>query len=258
MEVSALPTWTKGNRMKRGLTMAAGALGVLLLSGVTSLAADNKPELKTEKEKLSYSIGISIGTGLGMTIKRQGVDVDADLLAEGFKTALKGETPILSQEEVNTILANFKSKEMAKQKEMMAKQEAEQKKLAEKNLKEGTDFLAANAKKEGVKVLPSGLQYKIIKEGTGKTPTKESKVTVDYKGTLIDGTVFDSSYERGKPVAFKVDGVIPGWTEGLQLMKEGAKYQFFIPSKLAYGENGSGPIPPNAALIFDVELKKVE
>ncbi len=244
--------------MKRGLTMAAGALGVLLLSGVTSLAADNKPELKTEKEKLSYSIGISIGTGLGMTIKRQGVDVDADLLAEGFKTALKGETPILSQEEVNTILANFKSKEMAKQKEMMAKQEAEQKKLAEKNLKEGTDFLAANAKKEGVKVLPSGLQYKIIKEGTGKTPTKESKVTVDYKGTLIDGTVFDSSYERGKPVAFKVDGVIPGWTEGLQLMKEGAKYQFFIPSKLAYGENGSGPIPPNAALIFDVELKKVE
>jgi FKBP-type peptidyl-prolyl cis-trans isomerase FklB len=258
MEVSALPTWTKGNRMKRGLTMAAGALGVLLLSGVTSLAADKKPELKTEKEKLSYSIGISIGTGLGMTIKRQGVDVDADLLAEGFKTALKGETPIMSQEEVKTTLTNFKSKEMAKQKEMMAKQEAEQKKLAEKNLKEGTDFLAANAKKEGVKVLPSGLQYKIIKEGTGKTPTKESKVTVDYKGTLVDGTVFDSSYERGKPATFKVDGVIPGWTEGLQLMKEGAKYQLFIPSKLAYGENGSGPIPPNATLIFDVELKKID
>lgn len=234
--------------MKRGLTVAAGVLGTLLLTGAVGQAAEKKLELKTEKDKVSYGIGMSIG----QDFKRQGIDVDVDILAQAIRDELKGETPLMSQEEFQETLGNFKKKMMAKQEEMH-KQEAE------KNLKEGEEFLKANAKKEGVVTLPSGLQYLVLEKGTGKTPTKESTVTVDYKGTLIDGTVFDSSYKRGKPATFGVDKVIPGWTEALQLMKEGAKYRLFIPAKLAYGERGAGPvIGPNSTLIFDVELKKVD
>lgn len=233
--------------MKRGLTVVAGALGLLLLTAVMSQAADKKVELKTDKDKVSYGIGMSIG----QDFKRQGVDVNVDVMAEAIRDVLTGKTPQMSQKEVQETLAKFKQK-------MMAKQEAERKTQGEKNLKEGEAFLKANAKKEGVVTLPSGLQYKVIKEGTGKIPAKDSSVTVDYKGTLVDGTVFDSSFKRGQPATFKVNQVIAGWTEALQHMKEGAEYRLFIPAKLAYGERGAGPlIGPNATLIFDVTLKKV-
>jgi FKBP-type peptidyl-prolyl cis-trans isomerase FklB len=224
-----------------------GALGFLLLAGTAGWAADKKIELKEQKDRVSYSIGLSIG----QDFKRQELDLDIDLLAAGIRDALGDAKPKLTQQEVQETLITFKQ-------EMAAKQEAKRKELATKNLKEGEAFLAANAKKEGVKTLPSGLQYQVIEKGTGKSPTKENTVTVDYKGTLIDGAVFDSSYDRGQPATFGVGGVIAGWTEALQLMKEGAKWRLFIPAKLAYGEKGAGAvIGPNSTLIFDVELKKV-
>jgi len=141
----------------------------------------------------------------------------------------------------------------------MAEAEAMAKEMGEKNLKEGEAFLQENAKREGVVALPSGLQYEVIEEGTGKSPKPGDEVTVHYRGTLVDGTVFDSSYERGEPVTFPVEGVIPGWTEALQLMKEGAKWKLFIPPSLAYGERGAGQvIGPNATLLFEVELISVQ
>lgn len=233
--------------MKRGFTLAAGVLGILLLTGVVGQAADKRPELKTDKDKVSYGIGLSIG----QNFKRQGIDVNVDILAQAIRDELNGEKPLMTQDEVKETLVKFKQ-------QMIAKQEAQRKAEGAKNLKEGEEFLAANAKKKGVVTLPSGLQYLVLEKGTGKKPTKESTVTVDYKGTLIDGTVFDSTYDRGKPATFEVGKVIAGWTEALQLMQEGAKYRLFIPAKLAYGERGAGPvIGPNATLIFDVELKKV-
>jgi len=150
-----------------------------------------------------------------------------------------------------SLLTKFKQR-------MAASQEAMRKAQGAKNLREGEEFLRANVKKTGVVSLPSGLQYQLLKPGFGKIPTRESTVTVDYRGTLVDGTEFDSSYKRGRPASFPVSGVIPGWTEALQLMQEGAQYRLFIPAKLAYGERGAGPIGPNATLIFEVELKKVE
>jgi FKBP-type peptidyl-prolyl cis-trans isomerase FklB len=145
------------------------------------------------------------------------------------------------------------------QKEMMAKQQELAKKLGEKNKKEGEAFLSENRKKEGIKALPSGLQYKVVKAGTGKKPKSTDTVTTHYRGTLIDGTEFDSSYRRGQPASFPVSGVIAGWTEALQLMEEGAKWQLFIPPNLAYGERGAGSqIGPNATLIFEIELISIQ
>ncbi|MCJ7833279.1 MAG: FKBP-type peptidyl-prolyl cis-trans isomerase, partial [Deltaproteobacteria bacterium] len=170
---------------------------------------------------------------------------------KGFKDALSGAKPLLSEEEMRTVMTAF-------QKEISEKQAEKTKVLGEKNKKEGETFLAENKKKEGVKILTSGLQYKVVKEGTGKKPKATDKVTTHYQGTLIDGTEFDSSYKRGEPAAFPVNGVIPGWTEALQLMKVGSKWQLFVPSKLAYGERGAGPkIGPNAVLIFTVELLSI-
>ena len=159
---------------------------------------------------------------------------------------------LLTEQEIREITTAF-------QKEMMAKQEELNKKLGEKNKKEGEVFLAENKKKEGVKTLPSGLQYKVIKAGTGKKPKLTDTVTTNYRGTLIDGTEFDSSYRRGQPASFPVNGVIPGWTEALQLMEEGAKWQLFVPPNLAYGDRGAGrQIGPNATLIFEVELISIQ
>jgi FKBP-type peptidyl-prolyl cis-trans isomerase FklB len=158
----------------------------------------------------------------------------------------------LSEQEIRETMAVF-------QKEMMARQEELSKKLGEKNKKEGDVFLAENKKKDGVKTLPSGLQYKVVKAGTGKKPKLTDTVTTHYRGTLIDGTEFDSSYRRGQPATFPVNGVIPGWTEALQLMEEGAKWELFIPSNLAYGERGAGrDIGPHATLIFDIELITIQ
>jgi FKBP-type peptidyl-prolyl cis-trans isomerase FklB len=166
---------------------------------------------------------------------------------------MTGQKPLMTEQEIRDTIGAF-------QKEMMAKQQELAKQMGEKNKKEGEVFLAENKKKEGVKTLASGLQYKVIKAGTGKKPKATDTVTTHYRGTLVDGTEFDSSARQGKPATFQVKGVIPGWTEALQLMEEGAKWQLFIPSNLAYGERGTqgGPIGPNAALIFDIELISIQ
>lgn len=224
-------------------SVVAAALSVLLLASQAG-CADKKPALKSQKDKVSYSIGLDIGNSM----KKQSVDVDPDILARGVKDALSGKQPLLSEKEMQETMTAF-------QQDLIAKRTANMKTQAEKNKKEGEAFLAANKTKEGVKTLPSGLQYKIIKEGTGPTPKATDTVTVNYRGTLIDGTEFDSSYKRNEPATFPVNGVIPGWTEALQLMKVGSKWQLFIPSNLAYGERGAGQvIGPNAVLIFEVEL----
>ncbi len=221
---------------------------LVVVLAMNTVSAQEKPNLTDPKQKVSYSLGASMGSNL----KRQGVEVDLKAFSAGVADALMGK-PALSEAEIMTVLTQF-------QKDMRAKMEAAAKEAGEKNLKEGPAFLAANGKKEGVKTTGTGLQYKVIKSGSGKTPKSTDKVKVHYHGTLIDGTVFDSSVERGEPISFPVNGVIAGWTEALQLMKEGDKWQLFIPSELAYGANPrpGGKIGPNSVLIFDVELLAVE
>jgi FKBP-type peptidyl-prolyl cis-trans isomerase FklB len=200
--------------------------------------------LKTEMEKVSYIIG----TQIAQSFKTQGIEIVLEPLISGLKDALAGKELALSQQESQKVM-------MAFQQRLMAKRTAERAQQASKNLAEGQAFLEANKTKEGVKALPSGLQYKVITEGTGETPTAEDKVRTHYRGKLIDGTEFDSSYKNNKPVEFPVTGVIKGWTEALQLMKVGSKWELYIPAELAYGERGKQPvIPPNATLIFEVEL----
>ncbi len=218
---------------------------VLLLT--SHALAEEKLELKTQKDKASYAIGLDMGNSL----KTNGIDVNTNVLFRGIKDAMSGSKPLLTEQEIRETIIGL-------QKELQAKQQEKQKVLGEKNKKEGEQFLAENKKKDGVITLASGLQYKIVKSGSGKTPKATDSVTVNYRGTLIDGTEFDSSIKRGQPATFQVNGVIPGWTEALQLMKEGAKWQLFIPSNLAYGERGAGStIGPNAVLIFEVELLSV-
>ena len=221
-------------------------LGILFL--VSQVSAEENLVLKNQKDKVSYIIGME----MGKNFKKQSIDIDPDILTRGIKDAISGGKPLLTEQEVQETMATF-------QKEMMAKQEELAKKLGEKNKKEGEAFLAENKKKEDVKTLLSGLQYKVVKAGTGKKPKLTDTVTTHYRGTLIDGTEFDSSYRRGQPVSFPVAGVIPGWTEALQLMEEGAKWQLFIPPNLAYGERGGGrDIGPNATLIFEIELISIQ
>ncbi len=219
------------------------AVGLL----VASASGQEKMDLKDTKQRVSYSIGADIGKNF----KRSEIEVDVKALSAGMADALTGKTA-LTEEEMKDTLQKFQT-------EMMAKMQGKQKESGDKNLKAGEDFLAANAKKEGVKVLPSGLQYKVIKSGTGKSPKATDTVKTHYHGTLIDGTVFDSSVERKEPVSFPVNRVIPGWTEALQLMKEGDKWTLFVPAKLAYGERGAGQkIGPNSALVFEVALLSIE
>jgi len=218
---------------------------VLLIPQV--MAADNGT-LKNQKEKLSYTLG----TDVAKSLKQLGVEVDMDTFTKGVKDALTGAKPQLTEEEMKTVMNTFKQ-------EMGAKQMEKMKAMGEKNKKEGEAFLAENKKKSGVKTTASGLQYKVIKEGTGKTPKKTDKVNCNYQGTLVDGTEFDSSYKRGQPATFPVEGVIPAWTEALQMMKVGSKWQIFVPAKLGYGERGAGPvIGPNAVLIFTIELLSIQ
>lgn len=209
--------------------------------------ADEKIELKEQKDKDSYSLGYQFGENL----KFQGVDLNLDVYTSGIRDALGGKEPRMSSEEIRVTITSL-------QQRLMAAQQKVQKEQAAKNLSESKTFLAENGKKEGIKTLPSGLEYKVLTEGSGKMPKAEDTVTVHYKGTLIDGTEFDSSYKRGQPATFQVKGVIKGWTEALQLMKEGSKWQLFIPPELGYGERGGGPIPPNSTLIFEVELLAVK
>ncbi|HEY2115595.1 MAG TPA: FKBP-type peptidyl-prolyl cis-trans isomerase [Candidatus Angelobacter sp.] len=205
--------------------------------------------LTTTKEKASYAIGMNLGGGL----HRQNIDVDSAALIQGMKDALGGGKTLLTEEEARAALMQLQS-------EMQAKMQAKQAQEGDANKKEGDAFLAANKTKEGVVTLPSGLQYKILKEGSGPKPTPTDSVVCNYKGTLINGTEFDSSYKRGEPATFPVTGVIKGWTEALQLMPVGSKWQLFIPPDLAYGARGTpgGPIGPNSTLTFEVELMSIK
>jgi FKBP-type peptidyl-prolyl cis-trans isomerase len=202
---------------------------------------------KTEKDKVSYAIGKQVADNL----TRQSLDVDPDVLMKGLKDELAGKS-LMTDAEAHTTMSQLFA-------ELRAKQEEKMKEAGEANKKEGEAFLAANKSKEGVVTTPSGLQYKVIKQGTGPKPTTSDTVVCNYRGTLIDGKEFDSSYKRGEPATFPVGGVIKGWTEALQLMPVGSKYQLYIPSELAYGERGAGPdIGPNTTLIFDVELLSIQ
>jgi len=214
---------------------------------VSSAQGQDKPDLTNPKQRTSYAIGLDIATNL----KAREIDLDPKALASGIADALT-DKPALKPDEVREVL-------MKLQQEMMAKGETKNKADSEKNLKAGDAFLAENGKKAGVKTTASGLQYKVLKSGDGASPKKTDSVKVHYHGTLIDGKVFDSSVQRGEPVTFQVDGVIPGWVEALQLMKVGDKWQLFIPAKLAYGERVPDPlIGPNATLVFEVELLGIE
>jgi FKBP-type peptidyl-prolyl cis-trans isomerase FklB len=228
------------------MKLIAVAAGILLMANVSFAKED--AVLKDEKDRLSYAIGMDIGNGL----KRQNIDLNPEIVAQGIWDSLSGEKTLMTEQEYRDTMNAFKQ-------EMSKKQQAQMQEFSEKNKKDGENFLAENKTKEGIITLPSGLQYKVIQAGTGKSPKSSDTVTVNYKGTLIDGTEFDSSYRRGQPASFPVKGVIPGWTEALQLMKEGAKWELYIPSNLAYGERGAGRnIGPNSTLIFEVELISVK
>jgi FKBP-type peptidyl-prolyl cis-trans isomerase FklB len=220
------------------LVLTLTLLGALSTFG---FAADKPVSLE---ERVSYGIGMNIAHDF----EKQEFKVDPELLARGIKDAQAGGETLMSDEEVQATITELQTL-------LKDKQAEKAKVIGEANKKSGAEFLAANAKKDGVKTTASGLQYKVIEAGTGKAPAATDKVKVNYRGTLVDGTEFDSSYKRGQPATFPVNGVIKGWTEALQLMKEGAKYQLFIPAELAYGERGAGPmIGPNSTLVFDVEL----
>jgi FKBP-type peptidyl-prolyl cis-trans isomerase len=210
--------------------------------------AQTPSAFSTEKEKVSYAIGMNVGSGL----HKQEIDVDPNVLFQGLKDGLSGGKTLMTDEEVRATFTQLQAS-------LKSKQEEKLKVLGEANKKEGDAFLAANKAKEGVVTLPSGLQYKILQQGTGPKPTASDTVVCNYKGTLINGTEFDSSYKRGQPATFPVGRVIKGWTEALQLMPTGSKWQLFIPSDMAYGDHGAGnDIGPNATLIFEVELVSIQ
>jgi FKBP-type peptidyl-prolyl cis-trans isomerase FkpA/FKBP-type peptidyl-prolyl cis-trans isomerase FklB len=224
------------------LIQCALASAVMLASNF-ALSAD----LSTDKAKYSYMIGIDIGRSLGQVKD----DIDMKILVEAMNASMADQKLQMTDAEANELRAKF-------QQSMMAKQQEKRKAEGEKNTADGAKFLAENGKKKGVTTTPSGLQYEVITAGTGKQPSATSQVKVHYRGTLLNGKEFDSSYARNEPAVFGLNQVIGGWTEGLQLMKAGSKYKFYIPGNLAYGENGSPPnIGPNAVLMFDVELLEV-
>ena len=219
---------------------------LLLTSGVGW--AGGELDLNDERIKRSYSVGYQVGGDFS----RQGMEINPEVLIKGIQDALSGTEPEMSEQEMRQTLVDLNKKVLALQKE---KEMA----FAERNSAEGKAFLDENGKKDSIKILSSGLQYEVIKGGTGAPPKATDTVTVHYRGTLIDGTEFDSSYSRNQPATFALNRVIKGWTEGLQLMKPGAKFLFFIPPDLAYGERGAGgTIGPNSTLIFEVELLSVE
>jgi FKBP-type peptidyl-prolyl cis-trans isomerase FklB len=237
-------------RLLRNLVQNKTCITVIVCSLFVLTAeawSQEKGAPKDKKEKTGYAIGANIGADM----KRMAIEIDADMVAQGIKDTYAGK-PKLTDDELRVVLTDLN-------KEMQTKQGEKMKVLGDKNKQDGEAFLNQNAKASGVVKLPSGLQYKVIKEGTGKIPKATDTVVAHYRGTLIDGTEFDSSFKRNQPTEFKVNAVIPGWTEILQKMKEGSKYAVYIPSNLAYGERGNGPIiGPNAVLIFEIELVSVK
>ncbi|MBL8298844.1 MAG: FKBP-type peptidyl-prolyl cis-trans isomerase [Rhodanobacteraceae bacterium] len=226
--------------LQKSLTAAA------VVAALGTAGAAFAQELKTDKDKVSYMVGMDVGKGLS-SIKDE---IDMAVVIQALQATVKGDKTALSQEDALKVRQDFMTK-------LQAKRAAEEKVKAETNKKAGDEFLAKNKSKKGVTTTASGLQYEVVKSATGPKPKDTDTVQVHYTGTLLDGTKFDSSVDRGEPATFPLKGVIPGWTEGLQLMPVGSKYKFYIPSNLAYGENGPGPIGPNAMLTFEVELIKI-
>jgi FKBP-type peptidyl-prolyl cis-trans isomerase FklB len=227
--------------------IGASLLLAFILGTTKAHAAENQA-LGNDKDKASYAVGVSVAREM----QKQAYDLNPALFAQGFQDAFSGSKTLLTDEEMAALI-------VALQQSMMQKQVEAQKAAGDKNKKEGEAFLAANKTKKGVQTTASGLQYKILKEGTGKTPKADDSVTTHYRGTLIDGTEFDSSYKRNEPATLPVNGVIAGWSEALQMMKTGAKWQLFIPPDLAYGERGAGGvIGPHAVLIFEIELLSID
>ncbi len=225
-------------------TQACLAALAALLLGAPALAQEGK--LETQDQKISYSVGYQMGGDF----KRQGQEIDPQAMVRGVQDALSATNPALTPEEMSNLLVQLKQ-------QITMRQQEERERVSRESAAAGKAFLAENGKREGVVSLPSGLQYEVLKAGEGASPGPADTVTVHYRGTLIDGTEFDSSYSRNQPATFGLNRVIKGWTEGLQLMKPGAKYKFFIPSELAYGPRSAGTIPPNSTLVFEVELLSV-
>ncbi|WP_020409955.1 FKBP-type peptidyl-prolyl cis-trans isomerase [Hahella ganghwensis] len=232
--------------MKKALACLSGIACAAMLSS-TALAEDKKTGLETEQQKIGYSFGQMFGRRLGDSMP----ELDIDSFMMGIQDAYSGNPSKLTDEEIAALMQEYQTQQQAKQRQQMEE-------LASENREKGTAFLAENAKKDGVVTTDSGLQYKVLAEGEGKNPALTDTVEVHYTGTLISGDVFDSSVQRGKPVTFPVNGVIPGWIEALQLMKPGSKWQLFIPSDLAYGPTGNGRIGPNETLLFEVELLAIK
>lgn len=223
--------------------LTRGAIIALALVAGKALAQD----LQTDEQKLGYIIGMDIGNSL----RNEGTEIDLDALIEALRTTYEGGTLKMTLEEAQAVREDFIARRQAAA-------EAEASAISEKNRAEGEAFLAENLGKEGVQVTESGLQYKVIRQGDGARPTADDVVEVHYRGTLLDGTEFDSSYARDESISFELDRVIAGWTEGVQLMPVGSKYMFYIKPELAYGTGGGGPIPPNSTLVFEVELLDIE
>ena len=223
------------------------AAAMALLTATAAVAQDTAPEPQTDKDKFSYALGMNFGENF----RKQGLDLDPAVFSKAFADAFNNGKTAMSEQDMRTLLT-------AAAQEIQKKQAATQAEMGAKAQAEGDKFLADNKTKEGVVALPSGLQYKILKQGTGDKPTPEDTVVCNYKGTLIDGTEFDASEKHGGPATFPVNGVIAGWTEALQLMPVGSKWQLFVPSSLAYGPQGPQAIGPNATLIFEVELVSIQ
>ncbi len=227
------------------MKLIAVAMGLVM---TTAIAATDTPALTTDLDKLSYSIG----SDLGKNFKRQGIEINASIMARGIQDGMSGGALLLTEQQMKDVLNKF-------QKDLMAKRTAEFNKKAEENKTKGEAFLSQNKAKAGVVTLADGLQYKIITAGTGAKPAKEDTVTVEYTGRLIGGEVFDSTEKTGKPATFKLSQVIPGWTEALQLMPAGSTWEVYVPANLAYGQRSvGGPIGPNETLVFNIHLISVK